>query len=154
MNKGLAEANTAKNNGTLAQNDFSDLIYSSIIQNLEELENLRTKFQIEHGEAMIDNNDYDSYCDLSKKIMTIHEKFKKNAQAMLPYDINDDKDWRNSIRECPHSDCKEIWVKVYGCDGPTTCGKRVERSVSEANGEGLLGWALKKINGVYKFQKV
>ena len=107
---------------------------------------------------MIDNNDYDSYCELSKSIMKSHEKFKKNAQAMLPYDINDESDWRNSVRECPHPDCGLIWVKVAGCNGNTTCGARLTDYGSgweaETKGEGLLGWALKKINGVYKFQKV
>eukprot|EP00111_Clytia_hemisphaerica_P023493 TCONS_00069224-protein len=28
----------------------------------------------------------------------------------------------SSLRQCPH--CKEIWSKVIGCDGETTCGNR------------------------------
>ena len=87
--------------------------------------------------------------------MRSHEKFKKNAQAMLPYDINDKDDWRNSVRECPHSDCKLVWVKVEGCDGTTTCGSRgfSESLKYESKGEAILGWAWKKINGIYKYQK-
>ena len=75
--------------------------------------------------------------------MKSHEKFKKNAQAMLPYDISDTSDWRNSVRECPHSDCKLVWVKVAGCDGDTTCGARgfSESEKSETKGEAILGWA-------------
>jgi hypothetical protein len=28
----------------------------------------------------------------------------------------------NLIKQCP--DCKEVWIKVSGCDGQTHCGNR------------------------------
>jgi len=31
-------------------------------------------------------------------------------------------DPRNMIKNCPH--CGEIWIKVEGCDGTTSCGNR------------------------------
>lgn len=38
-----------------------------------------------------------------------------------PLNLNDPK---NLIKRCPH--CREVWVKVEGCDGTTTCGNRAE----------------------------
>lgn len=35
----------------------------------------------------------------------------------------------NLIRKCPF--CKEIWVKVSGCNGSTRCGERETRSDKE-----------------------
>ena len=91
--------------------------------------------------------------------MKSHEKFKKNAQAMLAFDINDTTDWRNNVRECPL--CGEVWVKVYGCEGTTICGKYEGLGAAENEGlgaetrknEGILGWAWKKIDGIYKYAK-
>ena len=31
-------------------------------------------------------------------------------------------------RQCPH--CKEVWIKIAGCEGATTCGKRLDRGLA------------------------
>jgi len=37
------------------------------------------------------------------------------------------KELDSGFRKCPH--CNEIWAKVEGCDGSTTCGNRVSSSM-------------------------
>ena len=83
--------------------------------------------------------------------MRSHEKFKKSALAKLEYDTTGN-DWRNKVRECPY--CKEVWVKVAGCEGETTCGNYADLGATETTSEGILGWAWIKIKGAYTYQKV
>ena len=40
----------------------------------------------------------------------------------MSYNMNDKNNPRNLIKACPY--CKEIWTKIDGCDGKTTCGNR------------------------------
>ena len=40
----------------------------------------------------------------------------------MSYDPYNTYDPRNMIRKCPR--CNEVWIKVEGCDGKTTCGNR------------------------------
>ena len=65
MLEGINKAEAHKKHGNLQLGDFQDLIYSSVIQNLDELENLRKEFVEKHGQSMIENNNYDSWCELT-----------------------------------------------------------------------------------------
>jgi len=37
------------------------------------------------------------------------------------------------FRKCPH--CREVWVKVEGCNGTTTCGARVSKKKDADGGD-------------------
>ncbi len=84
----------------------------------------------------------------------------------MNFDPNDDTDYRNQIRRCPH--CDEIWIKTSGCNGVTTCGNRAwsaKESVDdfqecERNASSkyrwtfwLEGFILKWIKGEHKTEK-
>jgi hypothetical protein len=51
------------------------------------------------------------------------------ASKNMSYSLLDKRDPRNMIKACPN--CGEIWVKVEGCNGSTTCGSRVSDNVTE-----------------------
>jgi cytochrome c2 len=58
--------------------------------------------------------------------MPLVEKVRKLASERMSYSLFDKKDPKNMFKACPH--CKLIWVKVAGCDGQTTCGRRLDGS--------------------------
>lgn len=58
--------------------------------------------------------------------MPLVEKVRKLASEKMSYSLFDKKDPKNMFKACPH--CKLIWVKVAGCDGTTSCGKRLSGS--------------------------
>lgn len=41
-------------------------------------------------------------------------------QQSVSSQSDDTSNWRNALRRCQH--CGEVWVRVEGCDGETTCG--------------------------------
>merc|ERR1712025_520229 len=51
-----------------------------------------------------------------------HREFRETAKDLMSYNPDDSSDWKNCIRKCQH--CGEVWVKVSGCNGETTCGSR------------------------------
>ena len=55
--------------------------------------------------------------------MPLVEKVRKLASEKMSYSLFDKKNPKNMFKACPH--CNLIWVKVAGCDGETTCGKRL-----------------------------
>ncbi len=51
------------------------------------------------------------------------------------------------FRKCPHPGCGLVWIKVEGCDGPTTCGARP--SVLDRPTKTKWKWTVE--NGVFRF---
>merc|ERR1719183_3258665 len=71
---------------------------------------------------MIDLDCYTSSISLQKSIECAHREFRDDVKELMSYNPDDTKDWKNCIRRCQF--CGEVWVKVSGCEGQTTCGSR------------------------------
>eukprot|EP00415_Alexandrium_ostenfeldii_P001143 UN1143 len=75
-----------------------------------------------NGDDAVAFEDYAACIDLQKIIHDAHNAFRTEAIKHLAVNPDDHLNWRNAIRRCQH--CREVWVKVEGCDGATTCGAR------------------------------
>lgn len=86
---------------------------------------------------MIDLSYYSIYLDLQKYLKVEMDSYREFCISNMSYNPDDQEDPRNMIRACP--ECKEIWIKVEGCDGVTTCGNRVteRRKIDSADSNTL-----------------
>ena len=107
----------------LSPQEVQDYIYAIIQQNRMELEEkVYQPFLHRNGEDEIAFDDYAASIELQKLIHRSHSDFRNEAKKYLLVNPDNTNDWRNAIRRCQH--CCEVWVKVEGCDGATTCGAR------------------------------
>ncbi|CAK8999566.1 unnamed protein product [Durusdinium trenchii] len=123
----------------LSDQDFQDYIYAIIQQNRLELEEqVYQPFLHRNGEDQIAFEDYTASIELQKLIHHAHSDFRNEAKKYLTVNPDNTGDWRNAIRRCQH--CREVWVKVEGCDGNTTCGARPSGSDSFSTSYFRLMW--------------
>ena len=73
-----------------------------------------------NGESEQEFEDYAAYIELRKLISSAHNEVRNEAKRLLLINPDDTSNWRNALRRCQH--CGEVWVRVEGCDGETTCG--------------------------------
>mmetsp|Transcript_50720 Transcript_50720/g.157052 ORF Transcript_50720/g.157052 Transcript_50720/m.157052 type:complete len:454 (+) Transcript_50720:58-1419(+) len=102
--------------------DKDDIIMSAIASSRYEVDEIYDKFIAEYGARMVDLDCYTSSITLQKIIDRAHREFREVVKEMMSYNPDDPNDWKNSIRKCQF--CGEVWVKVSGCNGMTTCGNR------------------------------
>lgn len=102
--------------------DKDDIIMTAIASSRYEVDEVYDGFNKEFGERMVDLDCYTTSIALQKTIESAHRAFRLCAKELMSYDPDDSKDWKNCIRKCEH--CGEVWVKVSGCEGTTTCGNR------------------------------
>lgn len=59
----------------------------------------------------------------------------------------------NLIKQCPN--CKEVWIKVTGCDGSTFCGNRAgnDDDSSVFRFKAYAKYIFKKIGNSFTWQK-
>ncbi len=101
--------------------EFQDCVYSAIQQSSRELEEMIiVPFLKRNGESEQEFEDYAAYIELRKLISSAHNEVRNEAKRLLLINPDDTSNWRNALRRCQH--CGEVWVKVEGCDGETTCG--------------------------------
>lgn len=84
-------------------------------------------------------NEYDCYyhfLQLKREFIPGIEKIRVVAQGLMSYNLLDSTNPKNNIKKCPN--CSEIWVKVQGCEGVTTCGKRPEIYEGEIDNSNFL----------------
>lgn len=98
-----------------------------IQQNRVELdENVYEPFLKRNGHDEVAFEDFAASIELQKLIHHAHNDFRNEAKKHLAVNPDNHASWRNAIRRCQH--CREVWVKVEGCDDATTCGARPTRS--------------------------
>jgi len=97
-------------------------LHMSIVNLKNELESLTEDFIKTHGTGMQELDSYGFHVMMQKEKIRLCTEFAKNVSVMMSYSLLDTVDPRNMIKRCPH--CQEIWFKVTGCDGSTTCGNR------------------------------
>lgn len=101
--------------------EFQDCVYSAIQQSSRELEEMIiAPFLKRNGESEQEFEDYAAYIELRKPISSAHNEVRNEAKRLLLINPDDTSNWRNALRRCQH--CGEVWVRVEGCDGETTCG--------------------------------
>eukprot|EP00929_Paragymnodinium_shiwhaense_P015676 TRINITY_DN123772_c0_g1_i1.p1 TRINITY_DN123772_c0_g1~~TRINITY_DN123772_c0_g1_i1.p1 ORF type:complete len:502 (+),score=96.72 TRINITY_DN123772_c0_g1_i1:155-1507(+) len=100
--------------------DKDEIILSAIAWCRYDIGEIYTKFNNEHAVRMTDIECYTSSIQLHKIIEKRHRAFAQTAKAYMSYNPDDAADWRNCVRRCQH--CREVWVKVSGCEGETLCG--------------------------------
>lgn len=107
----------------VSSEEFQDYIYAIIQQNRMELEEkVYQPFLQRNGDDQVAFEDYAASIELQKLIHHAHSDFRNEAKKFLMVNPDNVNDWRNAIRRCQH--CREVWVKVEGCDGATQCGAR------------------------------
>ena len=84
------------------------------------LEELLEEFQHKFKEIMIELDYFCFYIKLQKQILEICDSFSNKIKTLMSFDIDDYSDPRNNIKKCPY--CGEVWIRVEGCLGETTCG--------------------------------
>ncbi|KAL9178866.1 hypothetical protein ACHAXT_011839 [Thalassiosira profunda] len=135
-----------------SDDEFQDFLFSAIQQSSRELQELVIDpFVQRNGESQLEFEDYASYIELRKLIDSAHADVRNGAKRLLPIDPDDTSHWRNALRRCQH--CGEIWVKVEGCDGATTCGL-VPQAGDDWGEESYVKCWWDKVNGTLRPRKV
>lgn len=111
----------AKSN-ELNVDEKDEFLHMCIVSFKNELESLTDEFIQKHGSDMQELDGYGFLIMMQKEKIKLCNEFTKHVSIMMSYSLLDSSDPRNLIKRCPH--CKEIWFKVVGCDGETTCGNR------------------------------
>jgi GTPase Era involved in 16S rRNA processing len=106
----------------LVVQEKDEMLHMCIVSFRNELESLTDDFIKTHGADMQELDSYGFLLMMQKEKIRLCNEFTQYVSSMMSYCLLDTSDPRNMIKRCPH--CQEIWFKVAGCDGSTTCGKR------------------------------
>ncbi|KAL7461655.1 hypothetical protein ACHAXS_002063 [Conticribra weissflogii] len=127
--------------------EFQEYVYAAIQQSQRELdEKVYIPFRTRNGDAQLEFDDYTGFMELKKLIQAAHAEVRDHAKTLLDTNPDDTSDWRNSIRRCQY--CGEVWVKVSGCDGETTCGAIPENG--DQGGDSFIVYLWTTIDGVLR----
>jgi len=100
------------------KNEVAHACHLSIKREAEE----RTRKFLDENPANTEADCYIHYLQLKRDLLRVVEKVDEVVKSVLTFDFTNPNDPRNLIKKC--SNCGEIWNKVEGCDGETTCGNR------------------------------
>ncbi|CAF1530667.1 unnamed protein product [Adineta ricciae] len=110
------------NKSDINTQEKDEILHMSIVNFKNELEALTEQFIGTHGAKMQELDSYGFSIMMQKEKIKLCTEFTTNVSAMMSYSLLDTTDPRNMIKRCPH--CQEVWFKVTGCDGSTSCGNR------------------------------
>jgi hypothetical protein len=145
--------NLEKNRKKYSDDVFQNFIFSAIQQCHKELEeNVMEPFVKKHGNSQMEFEDYAAYIELKKLVYSAQTKFRDEAKRLLPINPDDTSNWRNALRRCQH--CGEVWLKVSGCDGETTCGLIPEVGGDPRVSESYVKYEWEEIDGNWRPKKV
>lgn len=101
--------------------EFQDCVFGAIQQSNRELQAMVIEpFVTRNSNSQHEFEDYAAYIELQKIVLAAHSDVRNAAKHLLPINPDDTSNWRNALRRCQY--CGEVWVRVEGCDGETTCG--------------------------------
>lgn len=130
--------------------DKDEVIMSAIASSRYEVDQIYDRFTAEYGARMIDLDCYTNAITLQKVIEGAHREFRDRAKGLLSYNPDDSTDWKNCVRKCQF--CGEIWVKVSGCDGVTTCGNRED--AKDVSSKPFFQYLFERLsNGTFRYRK-
>ncbi len=149
--QGLRELEAQRGAYSNEVEDFQDCVYSAIQQSSRELEEMIiVPFLTRNAASENEFEDYAAYIELRKMVSTAHSEVRNEAKRLLLIDPDDSGDWRNALRRCQH--CGEVWVRVEGCDGETTCGL-VPSSGDPDSGESYVKYIWKNFGEAWRPEK-
>ncbi|KAL4432270.1 hypothetical protein ABPG74_020238 [Tetrahymena malaccensis] len=103
-------------------NNKDEFLHYCIVDIAQIAEDIINEFQTKYGDQMVEIDSYMHYLDLKAYFIPIVENIRRVASQQMSYSLLNPKDPRNLFKQCPN--CGIIWLKVEGCDGLTSCGKR------------------------------
>ena len=134
-----------------ASQEKDDILHMLIVEFKNEAEALLTDFRLKHGHDMNELESYTLYIELQKENIGFCDKFVENTVPLMSYDLFDKNDPRNLIKHCPQ--CGQVWWKVEGCDGTTTCGNRSFSNYFDMLTKPRWKFRLKRLNGKLRWDK-
>eukprot|EP00933_Yihiella_yeosuensis_P045692 TRINITY_DN41096_c0_g1_i1.p1 TRINITY_DN41096_c0_g1~~TRINITY_DN41096_c0_g1_i1.p1 ORF type:complete len:458 (+),score=75.54 TRINITY_DN41096_c0_g1_i1:41-1375(+) len=102
--------------------EMDEIIMCAIASSRYDIDQIYDKFIADFGERAVDLDCYTNSIALQKVIENAHREFRTSAKELMSYNPDDTSDWKNCIRKCQY--CGQVWVKVSGCNGVTSCGAR------------------------------
>lgn len=136
----------------LAMQEKDEMLHMCIISVKNELESLTDDFITKHGADMKELDSYGFLLIMQKEKIKLCNEFTQIVSSMMSYSLLDTSDPRNLIKRCPH--CQEIWFKVAGCDGSTTCGNRPTDKLYDTLTTPLWRFTFKRSGRTIEWEKV
>ncbi|CAF1286436.1 unnamed protein product [Adineta ricciae] len=140
------------NKSDINTQEKDEILHMSIVSFKNELEALTEQFIGTHGANMQELESYGFAVMMQKEKIKLCTEFTTNVSAMMSYSLLDTTDPRNMIKRCPH--CQEVWFKVTGCDGSTSCGKRPMNRAYDISGKTFWRFTFVRVERRIQWQKI
>jgi len=98
---------------------------------------------------MVESDYYFFYLKAQKNNFRLSEKLYEVISTKMSFSLFDQTDPRNLIKKCPF--CQEIWFKVEGCDGTTSCGEVPVDKKNDIFSTNPFKYSIKRTDGVLKW---
>lgn len=106
----------------LADQEKLDFLHSGQVALKDTLIQLKQDFCAEMGFDLIDDpREFAFEAALHSRLMSSLKEFREYCLQFQTYLTGCDNE-DTPMRKCPY--CEQVWIKVEGCDGVTTCGAR------------------------------
>lgn len=138
-------------NNVLNMDDKDEILHMMLVQFRIDLDQMYEKFVNEYGDTMAQMDWYVFSIKMRKENIKLCDYFSEKVIPLMSYNLFDNKDPRNLIKQCPH--CLLIWYKSEGCDGQTTCGNRGFTVNLGAPIRGLFKYVVNYIEGKISIEK-
>ena len=132
--------------------DKDEILHMTIIKFKEEMEKLSDEFIKIHSSSMQELDSYGFQIQMRKEIIKICNAFSQKVAANMSYSLFDNNDPRNLIKKCPS--CDEIWYKIEGCNGQTTCGNNSFSNYYDVSTKPFWRFTLERVDGIIRWTKV
>lgn len=131
--------------------DKDHMLHMAIVGFRNDLDTLLDTFRQKYADKMEEMENYSFYVTMQRQNLEYNDNFVKTIVPLMSYNLFDNTDPRNLIKECPH--CHIIWFKTEGCDGATTCGEHGFSDTFTVKEYSAFNFLLQRVNGALKFFK-
>jgi GTP-binding protein EngB required for normal cell division len=116
-----------------------------------EADNLADQFSNDFSGIMDQIECYSAYMRFKRILKPAVKKVLGYLNENMSFDLSNKSDIRNQIRLCPY--CGEVWIKVSGCDGTTTCGKRALDTLEVEKDKPWLSFCFEYVGNMFTWTK-
>jgi GTPase Era involved in 16S rRNA processing len=141
-----------KDVNTIPIEERDDLLQSINIQSKYDFDEILNQFTEKMKGEMIELNYYCFLIKLQKEVLAICSEIANYIKPLMTFNLDDTNDPRNSIKACPY--CQEIWIRVEGCAGITTCGNLPEFKDVDRNKRFFSKFSFRMENNKITYEKV
>ena len=135
----------------LPKQEKDEILHWINIEVKNTLEALVDDFKEKFKNKMIETDYFCFYIKLQKEILNCCAYFSNKIKTFMSFDLDDYANPKNNIKKCPF--CGEIWVRVEGCDGPTTCGNLPQYKDINTKQKSFFKYILKWSNRKFSYEK-